>query len=106
MVFSSGNAGGIVASLVYRGADAPRFFPGHGTAVGFCFANFSMAALLWWRLGKENKRRQDTYGSPPHEDEVHDTESPEYLRRWGLEGKSQKEILELGDDHPAFRYVL
>lgn len=106
MVFSSGNSGGIVASQVYRDQDRPRYYLGHGTAVGFCLANFTMAALLWWQLSKENKRRQDAYGSPPHEDEVNDFESEEYLRRWGLEGKSKKEILELGDNHPAFRYVL
>lgn len=106
MVFSSGNSGGIVASQVYRDEHRPRYYPGHGTAVGFCLANFTMAALLWWQLSKENKRRQEAYGPPPTEDEANDFESEEYLRRWGLEGKSKKEILELGDNHPAFRYVL
>jgi hypothetical protein len=109
MVFSSGNSGGIVASQVYRSEHAPRYYPGHGTAVGFCLANFTMAALLWWHLARENKRRDEAYGvpNPDVEDEgANDIDSPRYIEKWGLEGMSRTEIIELGENHPGYRYVL
>lgn len=31
-----GNAGGIVASQIYRSRDSPRFLLGHGITLGFC----------------------------------------------------------------------
>ena len=33
-------------------------------------------------------------------------DDPIRLKRWGLEGKTKEEIIELGDQHPAFRYVV
>jgi len=107
MVFSSGNSGGIVASQVYRSENAPKYYPGHGTAVGFCLANFTMAALLWWYLARENKRRDLAYGrAVDHGDDNDDIESPQYREKWGLEGKTRTEIIELGENHPGYRYVL
>jgi hypothetical protein len=107
MVFSSGNSGGIVASQVYRAEHAPRYYPGHGTAVGFCLANFVTAALLWWFLARENKRRDIAYGKPSEVEEQNvDIDSREYIEKWGLEGKSRTEIIELGENHPGYRYVL
>lgn len=106
MVFSAGNSGGIVASQAYRDADAPRFIPGHATALAFLVMHFATSALLIWMLGRENRRRDETYGPPPSIHEVEDFEDPANLRKWGLEGMSREELVELGDDHPAFRYVL
>lgn len=106
MVFSAGNSGGIVASQVYRDNNAPRFIPGHATAVAFALCNLLMSILMWYRFNRENKRRDAVYGPPPHEDDMLDTESDEYLEKYGLAGMSQKEIIELADDHPTFRYVL
>lgn len=108
MVFSSGNSGGIVASQVYRAENSPRYYPGHGTAVGFCLANFTMAALLWWYLAKENNRRDKAYGRPTSEAEGDhdDIDSPSYIEKWGLEGMTRTEIIELGENHPGYRYVL
>ena len=106
MVFSSGNSGGIVASQVYRAENSPRYYPGHGTAVGFCLANFTMAALLWWYLSRENKRRDQAYGHIAGEDGNDDIDSQEYIQKWGLEGKSRTEIIELAENHPGYRYVL
>jgi hypothetical protein len=106
MVFSSGNSGGIVASQVYRSEHAPRYYPGHGTAVGFCLANFTMAATLWWYLARENKRRDIAYGKNIGDDDNNDIDSREYIEKWGLEGKTRTEIIELGENHPGYRYVL
>ncbi|KAK8846631.1 hypothetical protein IAR55_005718 [Kwoniella newhampshirensis] len=106
MVFSCGNSGGIVSSQAYRNKDAPRFLPGHGTALAFCLLNFSMAIILYFANKKENRRRDEMYGPAPHPDEVQEFEDLEYKRRWGLDGMTRSEIVELGDDHPAFRYYL
>lgn len=109
IVFSNGNAGGIWASLVYRNEDAkksPPYQPGHGTALAFSALNGIMSAIIWYGLNRENKRREKEYGPPPGPEEQHDIDDPEYRARWGLEGMSRDDILNLGDDHPAFRFVL
>lgn len=106
LVFSAGNSGGIVSSQAYRPQDSPTYRPGHGTALAFCMLCFFMAGLLWWMNARENKRRDEKYGPAPVPGEKIDYFDPENIRRWGLEGMSREEIIELGDDHPAFRYVL
>jgi hypothetical protein len=106
MVFSAGNAGGIVSSQAYRDADSPRFIPGHATALGFLAMHFITSAILWFMFARENKRRDEKYGPPPGQNEVHDFEDPANLRRWGLEGLSRGDLINLGDQHPAYRYVL
>lgn len=106
LVFSAGNSGGIVSSQVYRDVDAPKFIPGHATALGFLAMHFITTAIIIWMCQRENKRRDTVYGPPPGRDEVHDFEDPELLRKWGLEHLTREELVELGDDHPAFRYVL
>lgn len=106
LVFSSGNSGGIVSSQAYRDADAPRFIPGHATALAFIAMNFVTSAFMVWALNRENKRRDEKYGPPPGRDEVHDFEDPALLRKWGLDHLTRDELVELGDDHPAFRYVI
>nr|XP_018265893.1 uncharacterized protein I303_02269 [Kwoniella dejecticola CBS 10117]OBR88051.1 hypothetical protein I303_02269 [Kwoniella dejecticola CBS 10117] len=106
LVFSAGNSGGIVSSQAYRNKDAPRFLPGHGTALAFCLLNFTMATILYIGVKRENARRDAQYGPAPRPDEVQEFDDPEYLHKWGLQGMSRKEIVELGDDHPAYRYML
>jgi hypothetical protein len=106
MVFSAGNAGGIVSSQAYRDNNAPRYVPGHATAVAFALCNVFASALMWYKFDKENKRRDALYGKPPGPGEVVDTHSDEYLDRHGLRGMTGHEIAELADHHPAFRYVL
>ena len=82
------------------------FRPGHGTALGFAFCNFAMALVLYLALSRENRRRDQTYGQAPRDNEVHEYEDPAYLRKWGLEGMTRDQIVALGDDHPAYRYML
>ncbi|WVQ76646.1 hypothetical protein IAR50_006320 [Cryptococcus sp. DSM 104548] len=106
LVFSCGNSGGIVSSQAYRNKDSPRFQPGHATAMAFCLLNFSMATILYFGLRRENNRREAMYGPQPPPEEVHEYDSQESLRKWGLEGKTREELVELGDDHPASRYIL
>ena len=68
--------------------------------------NFITAGILYYALRRENARRQKIYGPPPPPTEVQHYDSDEYKQRWGLEGMTRDEVVELGDDHPAFRYML
>jgi hypothetical protein len=106
LVFSAGNAGGIIASEAYQSSTAPQFRPGHGTALGFLVICFLSALTLYIALKRENERRDSVYGPAPGSEDVNEWEDPEFIRKWGLEGMSRKEIVALGDDHPGFRYIL
>lgn len=46
MVFSLGNSGGIVASLVYRNEDAPRYIRGHAVTLGFAAVSLFVVRLM------------------------------------------------------------
>ncbi|KAL1408170.1 hypothetical protein Q8F55_004975 [Vanrija albida] len=107
MVFSAGNAGGIISSQAYRPKDAKTGYrPGNATALAFAAMNGITSVILWYFMRKENRRREREYGPPPAANVVHEYDDPAYRAKWGLEGMTREEILILGDDHPAFRYVL
>ncbi len=69
-----------------------------------------MSIILYFALRRENARRDRVYGpvddpavsfGPDGEkrrDVPDDVESEKYLQRWGLEGKTRDEIIDLGDD--------
>lgn len=58
-------------------------------AVSLSMVGFAMLVygLMWWVLSQENQRRQDG---------KHDAD---------VEGMSEEEIAELGDESPRFRYT-
>jgi len=88
-VIGWGNINGVVSSNIYRSRDKPRYFLGHGVVLAY---------LTLWLLGGsivtrfllawENKKRRQ--GARDH---------------W-IEGKSEKEIEEMGDQRPDFLYTL
>ena len=56
---------------------------------------------------RENARRDRAYGVPNVDGSdcnPSNVDSLELREKWGLGGMSKQEILELGDQHPAFRY--
>ncbi|GHJ88189.1 hypothetical protein NliqN6_4591 [Naganishia liquefaciens] len=131
MVFSFGNSGGIVASQVYQSKYAPRFVTAHSVTLGFCAMTCICAIILFFGLRRENARRDAQYGKVVDPDtpsitsaeniadektgEVvtrgrvtswqQDLEDREYLERWGLTGMTKEQIIDLGDDHPSFRFM-
>ncbi|KAJ9106423.1 hypothetical protein QFC21_001569 [Naganishia friedmannii] len=125
MMFSLGNSGGIVASQIYQVKYAPRYITSHAVSLAFMAMVGVCAAILYFGLKRENNRRETRYG-PVLDDHGYtdgvnsglkrtqgvlstwqqDLEDEEYLARWGLTGMSKEEILDLGDDHPSFRYAL
>jgi hypothetical protein len=57
-------------------------------------------------MRKLNRDREMKYGPAPGPEELHDVDDPDYRKRWGLEDMDREEILNLGDRHPAFRFIL
>lgn len=88
-VVGFGNLNGVVSSNIYRGKDAPRFLPGHGTVLAY-LSLFLLGGSVLQRflLVQENKKRLSG-------------------RRDGwIEGKTEAEIENLGDRKPDFIYTL
>jgi hypothetical protein len=59
--------------------------------------SFVCATLLYFHLKRENARRDAAFGPPPKPLKLGETHSAETLKRLGLEGKSEADIIELGD---------
>lgn len=107
--FSFGNSGGIISSWTYPSADSPRYVKGHAVALGFSCLAIIMSTILMFYNHAENKRRDHVYGIPAEDGSDCSPEKvsdPNLLRAWGMEGKTEMEIISLGDNHPAFRYIL
>ncbi|KAK4049038.1 hypothetical protein OIV83_004399 [Microbotryomycetes sp. JL201] len=107
MMFTLGNSGGIVSSFVYFTQDKPRYYRGHAVSLGFALMTVILSTVMTIHFKRENARRDRVYGVVKlTEDEIVSGKvSVEQLRAWGLEGKSEEEIMALGDRHPAFRYI-
>lgn len=86
---SWGNLNGVVASNIYRQADAPAYRPGHGVVVGYLVVFlFAGSIATTYALRTENKKRLG--GKRDH---------------WA-EGKSPAEMRKLGDERPDFIYTV
>lgn len=123
--FMAGNSAGLVSSNVYPKTDAPRYLKGHGINLGFSAVAIICAIVLALANLRENRRRDRLYGvvdprkdgggdanasdqgSPEkgEQSEMARLTSPQEKKRWGLDGKTDLEVMELGDRHPAFRYT-
>lgn len=57
MQISIGNLGAVLGTQLYRTESAPRFYVGHGFAMGYLIANVFVVGTLWWVLKSENARR-------------------------------------------------
>lgn len=143
LTFTLGNAGGIVASQIYRTGDAPKYNFGHAITLGFCVVSkdesivalvhprslsscdqpdsddappplhsapfqmcFICSTLLHFLLRRENARRDAAYGPAPAAPPMGTSHSDEVLKGLGLYGKTEEEIIDMGDYVPTFRYQL
>ena len=108
--FTLGNSAGIVSSWVYPTTQAPRFFTGHGVAIGFSFMAIVCAIILMIDHSRDNARRDKLYGKlatdGSESNPLRMEGNKELTKRWGLEGMSRDQILDLGDRHPGYRCVL
>ncbi|TNY21946.1 putative MFS nicotinic acid transporter Tna1 [Rhodotorula diobovata] len=113
MMFTLGNSGGIISSLVYFTQDKPRYFRGHGIGLGFAAMAALLSLFLRFNLAAENRRRNEITGTTTEEmqgdkgaeimSRIHE---PELARRFGLEGMTDLQIEELGDKSLTFRYYV
>lgn len=76
-----------MASNFYRKRDSPRYFLGHGLALGFIFAGFIATIVLIVGYRKINAQRQRRLGAGE-------------FRHYTLE-----QLSIMGDKAPTFRYM-
>lgn len=88
IVIGWGNLNGIVSSNIYRGSDAPKFYPGHGTVLAYLVLFLLCGSILQTTLLRIENRKRDR-GERDHR----------------IEGLSETEIKDLGDLRPDFRYT-
>jgi len=110
-MFTLGNSGGIISSLVYFTQDKPRYFRGHGIGLGFAAMAAILSLFLRYNLAAENRRRNEICGTTTEEMQseygaeiMSRAHEPEVARRFGLEGMTDQQIEELGDRSLTFRY--
>ena len=59
MQISIGNLGAVLGTQLYRANDGPRYFLGHGFALGYLCANIVVVGTLWAILRAENRKRDN-----------------------------------------------
>ena len=84
MQIGFGNAGGIVASNIYKGTERPYYETGYGTALGLLWVTALSCTVLLLGVMWENKKRDR--GERDYRLEEPDADN-------------------LGDDHPHFRFT-
>lgn len=73
---------------LYPAKEGPRFIKGHAVTMAMVAFALACYVILWAYLGRLNSRR--------------DKGEEDYL----MEGKSEEEIAEMGDESPRFRYTI
>jgi hypothetical protein len=81
--------------------DGPRFRRGHAVGLGFAIMAVILSLILTLSMQRENRRRDALFGPPKAQDDGVDglstEKDQEQLKAWGLEGKTEDEIVALGD---------
>ncbi|KAJ6579514.1 MFS general substrate transporter [Mycena vulgaris] len=87
MVIGLGNLGGVCSSFVFRTQDAPRFLPGHATAIGCICVTFVTALFMTWNYRRLNAIK-----------DAHVSESSK--------DADAEAFAEMGDASPHYRYLI
>ncbi|KAF9883845.1 hypothetical protein FE257_002736 [Aspergillus nanangensis] len=77
MQISIGNLGAVLGTQLYRTETAPRYFLGHGFALGYLLSNIVVVFILWKVLDRENDEKakvRERDGIPPLMGDVGDAE--------------------------------
>jgi hypothetical protein len=59
MTITIGNLGAVLGTQLYRPKTSPRWYLGHGFALGYLVANLGVVAALWVTLERENRRKEE-----------------------------------------------
>jgi hypothetical protein len=81
----AGNLAGAMASNFYRANDKPKYILGHALEIGFVSLGMIAVLVLRWNYARINAQRD---------------------REGNEKGHSLKEMSEMGDRAPTFRYML
>ncbi|KAF2869155.1 major facilitator superfamily domain-containing protein [Massariosphaeria phaeospora] len=83
-----GNCSGIMSSFLYPAREQPRYIKGHAVTMAMVAWAITVYAVLWAYMARANARR--ARGDEDHR----------------VQGMSDAEIAELGDDSPRFVYTI
>ncbi|KUJ09358.1 MFS nicotinic acid transporter-like protein [Mollisia scopiformis] len=59
MTITIGNLGAVLGTQLYRPSTSPRWFLGHGFAIGYLGMNIVGTLVLWWCLNRENRKKEE-----------------------------------------------
>ncbi|KAI2617222.1 MFS general substrate transporter [Hypomontagnella submonticulosa] len=82
-----GNVAGIVAAVIFREQESPRYPTGYGTSIAFMWLGSLAATVLFLGMWVENRKRDRGV-------------------RDGRLGCPKEELENMGDWHPSFRFTL
>lgn len=106
--FTVGNAAGLISSNIYPSTESPRFIKGHSINLGFAGLTFITTSLIMLSNWNDNRKRDRISIAHPDGRDVDpsrlNTESEK--QRWGYEGYTREQLLNLGDRHNGFRYII
>lgn len=57
LTITIGNLGAVLGTQLYRPNTAPRWYLGHGFALGYLVGNLIVVSTLWFTLTRENNRK-------------------------------------------------
>lgn len=63
MQISIGNLGAVLGTQLYRPETSPRFYLGHGFAIGYLVANVAVVGALWGVLEGVNRGKREVGSS-------------------------------------------
>ncbi|KAI1855083.1 hypothetical protein JX265_012271 [Neoarthrinium moseri] len=87
MQLTVGNASGIMSPFIYLTAEGPRYIRGNAVSLSMVGMATCIYAFMWFWFARENKKRDAGHINP------------------ALEGLSEEELAELGDESPHYRYT-
>ncbi|KAL6707309.1 hypothetical protein ACN47E_004297 [Coniothyrium glycines] len=88
MQITIGNISGVVSPFLYSSKDAPNFVAGYSATIGLLTVGIAMNTALHFYFRYVNKRKLSG-----KED-------------WRMDGKTEEEIAEMGEDNPRYLYTI
>jgi MFS family permease len=83
-----GNSAGVASPFLFSNADKPTYRPGYGASIGMLVLAVCIHATVYLHFKRLNKRKLQG-----KED-------------WRIEGKTEEEIMEMGEHNPRYMYTL
>ncbi|TFL05431.1 major facilitator superfamily domain-containing protein [Pterulicium gracile] len=88
MLITIGNSSGVASPFLFSSNQAPTYRPGYGATIGMLVLALVLHIALYISLKRANNRKLSG-----KED-------------WRMEGKTEEEIAELGEDNPRYLYTI